>query len=120
MADDLISSLEATGKGGQQFDAQVAKIVDPDGKEIWWWVDAKGALRAFAGCPHFTTSLDAALTLVPEGWYWSVTHTSLSDYRGPMAFCWKRDVANIMVHAAIPALALCIAALKARAVEGPE
>jgi hypothetical protein len=88
-------------------------------------------------CPFYTASLDAAMTLVPEGWRWimreaapdkhnkgergffarletrdfeSVTWGKGSDWitdriAGKDAFCW----------AATPALALCAAALRARA-----
>ncbi len=64
--------------------------------------------------PAYTTSLDAALTLVPEGCEWEV-------YGGD-----KQAVAVIYVsgpkyvdgRAPTPALAMCIAALKARPNEG--
>lgn len=72
--------------------------------------------------PRFTASLDAALTLVPEGWTFTV-HSG--DDRGPpVAYCvpnmgrlpWPHWVDDI--NAATPALALCAAALRARAEEG--
>ena len=64
--------------------------------------------------PVFTASLDAAMTLVPEGWCFEVT-------------CWKDGNGTACVsqynpgdqdhtgHAATPAIALVAAALRARA-----
>jgi hypothetical protein len=64
--------------------------------------------------PPYTASIDAALTLVPDGEDWHMqSHASVAACwasvgrftRGPML--WKH---------ATPAIALCIAALRARAV----
>ena len=64
--------------------------------------------------PHYTTSIDAALTLVPEGW--SLYHL---DTFGGGGYCEvtpsdgdESDCIN--GQASTPALALCIAALKAK------
>jgi len=69
----------------------------------------------------FTASLDAALTLVPEGWPWSLDATQRPPYRE----CGRADIfapggglkpTDVMdVYAATPALAICAAALRARA-----
>jgi hypothetical protein len=66
----------------------------------------------------FTASIDAALTLVPEGWWIAtlgqnlhgeLTHCTLyNDFPVPLADC-KR--------AATPALAICAAALRARSAQ---
>ena len=57
---------------------------------------------------YYTTSLDAALTLVSEGWEWQL---SFEDDKG---ICRMGDpLLLIEPEAATPALALCIAALKA-------
>lgn len=70
-------------------------------------------------CPHFTASLDAALTLVPEGFRWKLGYSryvpcvaELVDYRAQMepnlgTFVSECDSSH--------ALALCAAALRARA-----
>lgn len=59
-----------------------------------------------------TASLDAAVTLVPEGWTWGV-------FDDGTAWVWvdeQRDLlAGIRVYASTPALALTSAALRARA-----
>jgi len=69
--------------------------------------------------PCFTASLDAAITLVPEGFEWMA-----DNFDGPPG---RRCSANVMRkeidargEAATPALALCAAALKARAQSGEQ
>ncbi len=82
--------------------------------------------------PRYTTSLDAALTLVPEGWclFGLRQGDPTLSKSNPDNRCW----ASIKPHqqnddgwvigvqgspAETPALALCIAALKARSVSTP-
>jgi hypothetical protein len=64
--------------------------------------------------------LDAAMTLVPEGWYWRVGHSTLyagwaSTNRLHPDHCNPGD--ETFAKAATPALALCAAALRAIAKE---
>jgi hypothetical protein len=69
-------------------------------------------------CPHYTASVDAALGLKPDGMTvelaeaygpgrtdWSATVTPRKEYGSPVFY---------RAHASSPALALCIAALRAR------
>lgn len=64
--------------------------------------------------PAYTASLDAAMTLVPEGYDWAVFRTNggLTVH----AWCGSRED----VFAATPALALTAACLRARAAQGGE
>ena len=67
--------------------------------------------------PDCTVRLDAALTLVPEGWGWDLVQGTANSIGIPRAHVWsgkKGDHRMIEGNAATPALALCIAALKAR------
>ena len=87
--------------------------------------------------PDFTASLDAAMTLVPEGWRW-IMREACPDKANPnergffarletrdfesvtwgKGSDWLTDVVagqDVYVWAATPALALCAAALRARA-----
>jgi hypothetical protein len=63
----------------------------------------------------FTTSIDGALVLIPEGW-----HFSGLDQQSPAVRVWTEgNVAYYSpglngLHAATPALAICAAALRAR------
>jgi hypothetical protein len=71
------------------------------------WADRYGA--------HFTSSLDAALTLVPEGWQRSIWIGDSDDQRTALVELCPYDAdTEVKVRAATPALALCAAALKAR------
>lgn len=74
---------------------------------------------------HLTAYLDAALSLVPEGWRWSLDHTQNPPYRdcgratlyAPGDGWTPADVSEI--YGATPALALCAAALRALASGAP-
>lgn len=69
--------------------------------------------------PHYTTSIDAAMTLVPEGCLWT-----MDSFNGPK---WSAGVWRVPgrgwvylsknLRAATPALALTAAALRARGAE---
>ena len=73
---------------------------------------------------RYTASLDAALTLVPEGWAWAVYGGAREEIVAT-AYCvpnggrlpWPDWVTDIC--AATPALALCAAALRALASGAP-
>lgn len=73
---------------------------------------------------HYTASLDAALSLVPEGWAWAVYGGAREEIVAT-AYCvpnggrlpWPDWVTDIC--AATPALALCAAALRALASGAP-
>src|SRR5688572_1658024 len=74
-------------------------------------LDERGGF--YTGAKAYTASLDAAMTLMPEGWLWQVNLWA----NGASAEC-----ASVKPYepcgryqAATPALALCAAALRARA-----
>lgn len=66
----------------------------------------------------WTRSLDAALSLVPEGWIWSLTNAAAAPC-GARAFIHPHpmpsELPSFETVGATPALALTAAALKARA-----
>lgn len=111
--DNLIRDLEAASEGSRELDVRVqeslAQEIHPD----------VHAIKILHGpyIPHCTTSLDAALTLVPEGWVWSV----LIDYELPGRARLYNAVpggihdppVRVYTDAATPTLALCIASLRA-------
>jgi hypothetical protein len=69
----------------------------------------------------YTASLDAAVTLVPEGYYWQVANGKRRHYEPQacadlfVAHGPNRGDVSFTADAATPALALCVAALRARA-----
>ena len=140
----LIAKLEAATEGSRELDAEIRFHVaddmnrcnfdegsyhgDCDEPGCGGWLGLHDERRSYPQrwqdderLPRYTTSLDAALTLVPVdpkgGWYWRVGHSSL--YRGWAHLnryhpdnCDTGDETS--GNAATPALALCIAALRAR------
>jgi hypothetical protein len=95
------------------------------------WTAPRGEEFTDGDQPDPTASLDAAMTLVPEGWGWSVgdVHGPLEAYSGssvPWAEIWTRDDRDVQIpdmnwdgcrnhlNAATPALALTAASLRAR------
>lgn len=120
---DLIARLEAAQGPDRELDGEIAVAVQ--GGEIVW-KQANYTMEMYPShryastnhyggfanehVPLFTASIDAALTLVPDGWSWS-----LYDVIGkPESVRMWRHPMDVLTSAATPALALCIAALKAR------
>lgn len=106
---DLIKRLEEATEGSEQLDLDIAIALGL--KKPVYSLDDSYAEYA-SKSPPFTTSLDAALTLVPEG-------SEVELHFGGGAELAFADV-NLSVPGVAdgcgrsPALALCIAALKAR------
>lgn len=69
--------------------------------------------------PPYTSSVDAALTLIPEGLTWGAQNNppaaSIFDKKGNAILLWENiEIAGKHVTAATPALAICLAAILAR------
>ena len=128
---DLITRLEEATEGSRELDAEIhcaitpGRIVHPKGERGYTQDDllhearntrlaqAQFISRSRGPSPHYTTSIDAALTLVPEGCAWGCTFACGTSK--PVASCGPWDTYPVSIrNAATPALALCIAALKAR------
>ncbi|MDH3376209.1 MAG: hypothetical protein OEQ39_04475 [Gammaproteobacteria bacterium] len=106
---DLIERLEAAESGSRELDANIA-------------LSMGGSVKLVPGpngaqWPHYTTSIDAALTLVPEGWRWQV-----SGFEASGEACVDSLALDLERYgaAATPALALVIAALRAMEAENRE
>ena len=112
----VMGLLKAAEFGSRNLDLSIERLV------------AKGGVIGPDGVPHYTTSLDAALTLVPEDWNASVNteghvcmfrpHPETDDIEDHKKWISEQGAfANLewFFRAASPALALCIGCLKARA-----
>jgi hypothetical protein len=82
-----------------------------DAHEEMHWLDPAGCAWSRMQLPRPTHSLDAALTLVPEGWSWRVGN--LPSRRAFADLGTQRSLQCI--EGATPAIALCVGALRARA-----
>jgi hypothetical protein len=104
----LLALLESADRGSSELDAQVAAA-------IGW-----RQMPDIAPCepPPYSQSLDAALSLVPDGWSWNAgTDRDTERPRVGNYAQMFRDGTNDAEeawHAGTPALAVCISALRAR------
>jgi len=122
--DELIAALERAEGPDRALDKAIFALAYPDkvpAKVVtsgygWrednsgWWLetgeDARSPRQTIYP-PRFTASIDAALTLAPEGFDWEIARTNggLTIH----AKCGSHD----MAFGNTPAIALCIASLKA-------
>ena len=106
---ELADRVEALAGPCREVDAEIVTIVKAGMRSPW-----------FIAPPSFTGSLDAAMTLVPEGFNWQVGTQGTEGeaaWASVEALTYNPDTFNgisIYVDAATPALALCAAALRAR------
>ncbi len=123
----LIAELERAAEGSRELDARIMAVTRemPIDADQWLreWdgrIDVyqqtkvaafhtSGAVSCYWDPREYSTSLDSALTLVPEGSYIRMTIG-----RDKKAWVWVECAEDQKVAYAIPALALCIAALRAR------
>ena len=124
---DLIARIESADGPDRELDAEIfIAACHPT-----WRIQTEcklfpeqvqtGRIQKPDGCgwrnaPAYTASIDAALTLAPEGWHMSV-HTTVGALLQGSAAVRDRDGGPSFASAAsTPALALAAAALKARGV----
>lgn len=123
---DLIAKLEEAECGSREWDAEVAQAL---GNEVVLGpFNPANYMRTPDGAttdlPMYTQSLDTAMTLVPEGWHTSL-HGDPGDWLAELrdlddqhpycrrAYSWRRE--DWRTHGSpTAALAVCIAALRAR------
>jgi hypothetical protein len=109
--DDLLALSERCEKAqrpDRELDAAIWLVLDPEA----YSVTAAGIFSESGNwvgtLPTYTASLDAAMTLKPEGWQWS-------RYSTDDVFYLMSSLGTVQGHGANDALALCAAALRARA-----
>lgn len=133
----LIERLEKAEAGSRELDAEIAvavfETVSTDDDLVYgkmphksdqcapgtFWIKSRSGLSLRTAEPY-TTSIDAALTLVPGGWTVAGIHqtdggTWWAELREGFVTSFDRVAIGPTKYDAVhPALALCIAALKAR------
>lgn len=123
-ADELLAIVERCEKaseGSRELDARIAFVLDNRSIHVIVDGDVLGRnnqpphdICIVGWAPSYTTSLDAAMTLVPPGHDWSL----FSDNGAAMAGCMPASEDGCDwtdVPGATPALAICAAALRAQA-----
>ena len=112
----LIKRLEALTGPSREVDAEIAKATGWTAVP-WEFEGARGVAwyasgpEAYKECPHFTGSIDAALTLMPA----TLKNTILLQTSSPAKAGFGRDGKKFTyLEGATAPIALCIAALKAR------
>ena len=136
---ELIKRLETAETGSRELDAEIAIHIgwkhskvqkghglsgapiwshewqSPDGHEtdferVSEFVQGNPEIVAADIVPTFSTNIDAALTLAPEGWSWRVGNVPSGGGFADLG----TQTSLQCIEGGTPALALCIAALKAR------
>lgn len=115
MSPDVVAALEAATEGSEDLDRLIYEAM---GAEEFF-----GCTYVDSDMPAFSTSVDAALTLVPKGWYWRAGRTTLfsgwafiHQTHPDQGELGKNEFAANKEHRCgewTPALALCLAALRA-------
>lgn len=118
--EELIERLGNDDEGDDELNVAVWRYIHPeqvskleDELKRMGYVPTVGLLAN--NCDDFTGSIDDAETLLPEGWH--VTGAYWDDERATFNLTNRNNEPGSQYrsgHAATPALALCIAALKAR------
>jgi hypothetical protein len=125
---ELIERLELATGWDRALDMDIARACPIEG----WRIEPDGSVSAFDGegwysmpteVPTYTHSIDAAASLAPPGWAWFVEWIGAPFTEG-RARLWIPSqrgkglkVESCEADAKTPALAVCIAALKAREAE---
>ena len=122
---ELIERLEKASGPDRELNGAIFWIVERRRAQNSYWnvtpgkpqpidelpVKGLGKLAVEVSAPAYTASIDAALTLVPEGWFGDVR------LGGERSFAWLKgdntDPGTGLLIGNTPAIALCIAALRA-------
>lgn len=118
MADlsELAARVEAATGPDRELDARITVALDGLGE--WGELRRSGyAIQDFKA-PPYTASLDAAMTLVPEGWFINRLNEDIGERRFESTLYRRKPPLNGKEGSGASfALALCAAALRSRSVE---
>ncbi len=125
---DLIERLEQASEGSRELDSEIRKHLVADelmkgreGAEVRAEMGHWDEGYDDTNIPDYTTSIDAALTLWPDGYTYTLgapDWSGMGEDNLPTAPAWANCFKGHngdwhLASAATPALALCVAALKA-------
>ena len=106
----LIARITAATGADRKLDRDIALQVGWVQDIGWWW--RPGGYR-IADVQHFTKSMDAAMSLVPDGLALNMLYEPKA-IKGQEAVVWPPGRGSPTSYAPTLPLALCLAALKAR------
>jgi hypothetical protein len=112
--EELIARLEAADGPSRELEFRIARDVldgEPFGHAAGLPDELMLAQAQFGCWPRYTSSIDAALSLVPEGHFWGLYSSGMAYVKPDADGVQERHLSDGVT----PAIALCIAALKARA-----
>lgn len=104
----LSDKLQRATEGSRELDDLIWRQVNE-----WQQAKGRGWKYDLEFAPHYTTNLQDAVSLVPEGCLWRIGH--VGDHRPGifLAVIMPPKGASIEGESSDPALALCIAIIKA-------
>jgi len=112
----LAERAEQAEGADRELDVEIHLLI---GRPVGTQVDDDGCeYQALASIPEYSASLDAALSLVPDGQDWCLSQGDREQAIASMSP--TNSFADVCVTAATPALALVAAALRARAEEAKD
>jgi hypothetical protein len=116
---DLIARAEASAGPDREIDAEIAQVLGWGGVHMSpldtsICAGRPGNGRAWEHVPAYTASLDAALTLVPAGFWWETCAPYGDPAKQARASMFNASRQAGSARANTSPLALCAAALRAR------
>jgi len=117
MHSDLIQRLQDATEGSRELDFDIALSIGWTREwyiSCYGWKNPKGQQCSERYVPAFSTSIDAAMTLVPEGHGTVALEITRKSARAAIGNDTQEGFVGEAAEAPTPALALCIAALKAK------
>lgn len=115
---ELAERCEAATEGGFDLNKEILKALGYTWRGMGYWFHDDS--HQWLGCTQFTLSIDAALTLVPEGlWHEIKGPRRYLNIPSPVPNYWSAHLSAFdhtgdrMGWGATPALAICAAALRA-------
>lgn len=110
--EELIAALEAAPGPSRELDARIGFLALPPEKHAKQWTDESGEWCTNGiHWPRYTASLDAAMTLVPEEIFVSLTRYTDGWYA--LIALRSESTVSFRGEQKPAAIAICIAALKA-------
>ena len=112
---DLIARIEATAESSLALDEEIARAAGWRRHDGAWYLPGSYLMAPSDSAPRFTSSVDRAFLLLPEGWQIiSMGRVSKQDVWNACALFEGENKKYIWSEHVFLPITICIAALKAR------